>query len=172
LPSIGERGFWSAATCRRFPNRRSRQQYRERYPVEYAGRLEKEDFVGEINRKRQDGNLISYFGFTFGKLRRIFHEYRSLFPNKKSSQLHKPSPGSVTLAIVGFYVTRNRKRAGRKSTTQARPSSLSQCCPTHLSGARVRRPVAGFARRATGAPVKPGLSRLDIFSPPSPSGQF
>lgn len=33
--------------------------------------------IGEINRKRQGGNLVSYFGFTFPKVVRIFSEYRS-----------------------------------------------------------------------------------------------
>jgi hypothetical protein len=88
--------------------------------------------------KEAGGNLISYFGFTFGKLRRTFHEYRSLFPNKKSSQLHKISPGCVTLAIVGFYVTHNRKRAARKSTTQTRPLLSLQCTTAHLLSFTVR----------------------------------
>jgi hypothetical protein len=39
--------------------------------------------IGEINRKRQEGNLISYFGFAFPKLLRIFSEYRSLYPDGK-----------------------------------------------------------------------------------------
>ena len=37
--------------------------------------------IGEINRKRQDGNLVSYFGFTFFKTQRIFDEYRRLYPD-------------------------------------------------------------------------------------------
>lgn len=36
--------------------------------------------VGDINRRREDGNLVSYFGFTFPKMRRIFDEYRSSYP--------------------------------------------------------------------------------------------
>ncbi|MFZ1973968.1 MAG: hypothetical protein WAU89_14050 [Candidatus Acidiferrales bacterium] len=39
--------------------------------------------IGEINRKRQDGNLVSYFGFTFPKMQRIFREYRSSYPDGK-----------------------------------------------------------------------------------------
>jgi hypothetical protein len=39
--------------------------------------------IGEINRRRQEGNLVSYFGFTFPKLLRIFREYRSLYPDGK-----------------------------------------------------------------------------------------
>ena len=37
--------------------------------------------IGEINRKRQEGNLVSYFGFTFPKVQQIFREYRSSYPN-------------------------------------------------------------------------------------------
>ena len=37
--------------------------------------------IGEINRKRPEGNLISYFGFTLPKLLHIFSEYRRLYPN-------------------------------------------------------------------------------------------
>ena len=39
--------------------------------------------IGEINRKREDGKLISYFGFTPPKTMRIFDEYRRLYPNGK-----------------------------------------------------------------------------------------
>jgi hypothetical protein len=34
--------------------------------------------IGEINRKRDEGNLLSYFGFTFPKMLRIFSEYRKV----------------------------------------------------------------------------------------------
>ncbi len=39
--------------------------------------------IGEINRKRQEGNLVSYFGFTFPKIVRIFEEYRRIYPGGK-----------------------------------------------------------------------------------------
>jgi hypothetical protein len=39
--------------------------------------------IGETNRRRQDGSLISYFGFTFQKMLRIFREYRSSYPKGK-----------------------------------------------------------------------------------------
>jgi hypothetical protein len=39
--------------------------------------------IGEINRKRQEGNLVSFFGFTPLKTLRIFLEYRSLYPDGK-----------------------------------------------------------------------------------------
>src|SRR5260370_32737522 len=39
--------------------------------------------IGEINRKREEGNLISYFGFTPFKTLRIFKEYRSVYPKGK-----------------------------------------------------------------------------------------
>jgi hypothetical protein len=37
--------------------------------------------IGEINRKRQDASLVSYFGFTFPKMLRLFGEYRRSYPN-------------------------------------------------------------------------------------------
>jgi hypothetical protein len=39
--------------------------------------------IGEINRTRQEGNLVSYFGFTFPKILRIFAEYRRSYPRGK-----------------------------------------------------------------------------------------
>lgn len=39
--------------------------------------------IGEINRKRDEGHLVSYFGFTFPKMLRIFSEYRRLYPGGK-----------------------------------------------------------------------------------------
>ena len=36
--------------------------------------------IGEINRKRNDTDLVSYFGFGFSKMRRIFVEYRLAYP--------------------------------------------------------------------------------------------
>lgn len=36
--------------------------------------------IGEINRKRSDADQISYFGYAFGKGRRIFREYHALYP--------------------------------------------------------------------------------------------
>ncbi len=39
--------------------------------------------IGEINRKREEENLISYFGFTPSKALRVLREYRSLYPRGK-----------------------------------------------------------------------------------------
>lgn len=39
--------------------------------------------IGEINRKRSDDNLVSYFGFTLPKMLRIFREYRRAYPGGK-----------------------------------------------------------------------------------------
>jgi hypothetical protein len=39
--------------------------------------------IREINRNRQEENLISYFGFTFPKTLRIFREYRRSYPDGK-----------------------------------------------------------------------------------------
>jgi len=40
--------------------------------------------IGEVNRKRQDGSLVSYFGFTFSRLTHIFGEYRRAYPAGKT----------------------------------------------------------------------------------------
>jgi hypothetical protein len=55
--------------------------------------------IGEINRKREEGNLISYFGFTFPKMLRIFGEYRRSYP---SGKLHVYALGAFGLATLGL----------------------------------------------------------------------
>lgn len=39
--------------------------------------------IGEINRKRQDGSLVSYVGFTGPKIMQICREYRHSYPDGK-----------------------------------------------------------------------------------------
>ena len=55
--------------------------------------------IGEINRKREEENLISYFGFTFPKMLRIFGEYRRSYP---SGKLHVYALGAFGLAVLGL----------------------------------------------------------------------
>lgn len=55
--------------------------------------------IGEINRQRGEGNLISYFGFTLPKMRKIFREYRRLYPNGK---LHLYALASFAAAMIGL----------------------------------------------------------------------
>ena len=55
--------------------------------------------IGEINRKRPDGNLISYFGFAFTKMLRIFSEYRGSYPQGK---IHLYSLLALALAVAGL----------------------------------------------------------------------
>ena len=57
--------------------------------------------VGEINRRRQDENTISYFGFTFPKMLRIFREYRTLNP---VGVLHLFSLGAFGIALIALLV--------------------------------------------------------------------
>jgi hypothetical protein len=57
--------------------------------------------VGEINRKRQEGDLVSYFGFTPQKAQMIFREYRRLYPDGK---LHIYSYLAV-VAVIGGMIT-------------------------------------------------------------------
>jgi tellurite resistance protein TehA-like permease len=55
--------------------------------------------IGEVNRKRQEGNLISYFGYTFPKMLRIFGEYRSSYPN---GNLHICAVAAFALGVIGL----------------------------------------------------------------------
>jgi hypothetical protein len=55
--------------------------------------------IGEINRKRQDGNLVSYFGFTFPKMLRIFAEYHRSYPE---GNLRIYALTAFALAIIGL----------------------------------------------------------------------
>lgn len=55
--------------------------------------------IGEINRKREEGNLVSYFGFTFPKVLRIFGEYRRSYPTGK---LHLYALAAFVLAMLGL----------------------------------------------------------------------
>jgi len=55
--------------------------------------------IGEINRKRPDENQVSYFGFTFPKMLRIFAEYRSLYPD---GNVHFYALAAVAVAIIGL----------------------------------------------------------------------
>lgn len=55
--------------------------------------------IGEINRTRKDGSLVSYFGFTFPKMLRIFGECRSSFPN---GRMHIYALAAFALTITGL----------------------------------------------------------------------
>jgi hypothetical protein len=57
--------------------------------------------IGEINRKRQEGDPLSYFGFTFPKMLRIFREYRRLCPRGK---LHIYALAFFSVAMVGLVI--------------------------------------------------------------------
>jgi hypothetical protein len=56
--------------------------------------------IGEINRKRQEGNLVSYFGFTFPKALRIFREYRSLYPDGKLHIYNLAASALMFIALI------------------------------------------------------------------------
>ena len=55
--------------------------------------------IGEINRKRQIGNLVSHIGFTLPKTARIFGEYRRLYP---SGRMLIYALAAFVLAIIGL----------------------------------------------------------------------
>lgn len=55
--------------------------------------------IGEINRKRQESDLVSYFGFTPQKVLMIFREYRRLYPHGK---LHIYSYLALAAVVFGM----------------------------------------------------------------------
>lgn len=55
--------------------------------------------IGEINRKRQEGNLVSYFGFTAFKTQRIFDEYRRSYPQ---GRFHQYAMIAFGIAVIGL----------------------------------------------------------------------
>jgi hypothetical protein len=57
--------------------------------------------IGEINRKRQDDGLVSYFGFTLPKLLRIFGEYRR---SSQHGNMHIYALAAFALAIIGLGI--------------------------------------------------------------------
>lgn len=57
--------------------------------------------IGEINRKRKNGETVSYIGFTPSKSLQIVREYKSLYP---SGKLHVYARSAFGLAVVGIVV--------------------------------------------------------------------
>lgn len=57
--------------------------------------------IGEINRKREEESLISYFGFTPSKALRVFREYRSLYP---SGKLHIYALITYVVDVLGLII--------------------------------------------------------------------
>jgi hypothetical protein len=55
--------------------------------------------IGEINGRKPAGERISYFGFTPGKMSRIFAEYRRIKP---AGRLHVYAWGSFALAMISL----------------------------------------------------------------------
>ena len=65
----------------------------------FVGNMLQTMMIGEINRKRPEGNLISYVGYTFPKILRIFREYHHLYPNGK---LRTYAFAAIIVALVGM----------------------------------------------------------------------
>jgi hypothetical protein len=55
--------------------------------------------IGEINRKRQEGSLVSYLGFSFPKILRIFGAYRHLYPG---GRMHVFALAAFAVALLGL----------------------------------------------------------------------
>lgn len=60
--------------------------------------------IGEVNRKRPDGNQISYFGFHLFKIARIFSEYRGSHPEGKIHIYTSISVAAAFSTLVGVAV--------------------------------------------------------------------
>ena len=56
--------------------------------------------IGELNRKRPDGNLISYFGFALPKTIQIFREYRRSYPE---GRLHIYTWITMALSFIAMF---------------------------------------------------------------------
>lgn len=61
--------------------------------------------IGEINRKRPEGDLVSYFVFTLPKMRRIFTEYRAKYPNGRLHIYIWRAFAAVMIGMVGVAAT-------------------------------------------------------------------
>lgn len=60
--------------------------------------------IGEINRKRQEGKLISYFGYTPTKVQRVLAEYRSLYPIGKFRTYYLLAVALVVIGVATLAV--------------------------------------------------------------------
>jgi hypothetical protein len=60
--------------------------------------------IGEINRKRQDGNLVSYVGFTGPKVIRICSEYHRFYPGGKVLIFAVSAFALAMIGLVGVAI--------------------------------------------------------------------
>jgi hypothetical protein len=60
--------------------------------------------IGEINRKRADANQISYFGYTFGKIRRIFREYHASYPDGRLNIYTHLAFGVAAICLISMAI--------------------------------------------------------------------
>ena len=60
--------------------------------------------IGEINRKREEGRQVSYFGMTPPKMLRIFREYRSSFASGNLDTLALTSFAVAVAALISMAV--------------------------------------------------------------------
>ena len=75
--------------------------------------------IGEINRKKAEEDLISYFGVTQWKMTRIFRNYRALYPNGKLHIYFGMAVGVmviclVSLALIGMFPSHDARLPGRR----------------------------------------------------------
>ena len=62
------------------------------------------ELIGEVNRKREDGNLVSYFGFTFFKMTAIVDEYRKILPTGRAHVYMFVAFAFLVAGLIAFAV--------------------------------------------------------------------
>ncbi len=60
--------------------------------------------IGEINRKRRESELVSYVGFSFPKILRIFSDYRRSYPGGNTHVLALAAFAVAVLSLVTFAI--------------------------------------------------------------------
>lgn len=60
--------------------------------------------IGEVNRRRPDGDQFSYIGFTFPKMLEVLSAYRSAYPQGRTHLYYFAALGLMLFAFIGGAV--------------------------------------------------------------------
>jgi len=60
--------------------------------------------VRELNERRQESNAVSYVGWTFPKVSRVFREYREINPTGRLAAYSLTGFGAMVLGLVGTAI--------------------------------------------------------------------
>jgi hypothetical protein len=72
--------------------------------------------IGEVNRKRGDDKLISYFGVTPGKGLKLLDEYQRLYPNGRAHLYLYAAAALVFLGMATAFVLGSMYGAATSAT--------------------------------------------------------